>query len=303
MKQTDIKFSSDKLKRDITIGLEMRGLYSSGEFENESVRPILSLTYKDIESLPENGIIEKDIEDALIVQVKMTERLRNLLRLQEQISWQKRQEKIYNHQIRWYDLPSGKRVPSVTSIIRWGGPDEKQWVSDEQFEGLGARGTVGDLILQKFIETEEWLEPDRIPEARVHLMKMKQLKVEMTGDLPAFVEKYKVKFTKGHFKVFSTEHEYGGEPDCICTFDGGPATLADLKWYNPTEEQLVKVFVQIAAYWKASEIQCDQGAVIPIHGRTKQGFSQPMIREKEALEKYFQIFLSYRETFRERFGC
>lgn len=291
------------MKKDITIGLKLGGLYSSGEFENERIEPTLTVTYKDVEQLPGDNITDEDIKDAIKVQEKMVTALRKQMRDQEQISRQKRIEKIYNNQIRWGELPDGRRVPSVTSVIRWGGPEEKQWVSDERFEGLGARGTVGDLVLQKYIETGEWLEPKKIPEARIHLMKMKQLKVEMSGNLPAFVEKYKVKFKQSHFKVANMEHGYVGEPDCLCTFDGGSLTLADLKWFNPSaEEQLIKIFVQIAAYWKGSNVECDQGAIIPIHGATKQGYSQPVIRDKEALEKYFEIFLSYRQTFKERFN-
>ena len=279
-------------KQDITITVSRGGVFSTGAYENEKFYVSYSITRKDMTRL-----MDLDTMDAWCK--KISERLEKQIDYQEKISHQKYIQKLYKD-IRFRTNKDGVQFPSVTSIINAVNPIDWK-VTEGHLRGLSARGDIGDIVLQHYIKTKEWKEPKSIPEAFKHLGIMKKEKVEMQGDLPAFVEKFKVKFTGGHREVFNEEHRYAGEPDAFGTIsDDTMTTLFDLKWFLPSGDSAVRVMKQLAAYAKCDGVNVDQIGVIPINGTNKCGYSKPIITDK--IDLYFDMFLDDRKEFKETFG-
>ena len=279
--------------QDVTITVSKGGVFSTGNYENEKFGVTYSITRKDIEQ--PFGLDQIDAECALIA-----ERLTRQIEHQEQQSHQKYIQKLYKD-IRFHADAEGNTYPSVTSIINSVNPIDWK-VTEGHLRGLSARGTVGDSVLQHYIEKKEWLEPAKIPECFRHLKIMQAEQVEMQGNLPAFVEKFKVKFTSGHREVFNHEHKYSGEPDAFGTInDDTLTTLFDLKWFAPSADGKVRVLKQMAAYANACE-GIEQICVIPINGKNQCGYSKPIYASKDKMVLYFKMFLDDRAEFEKTFG-
>lgn len=285
-------------KRDITIGADLGATFSSGAFENLKPKLQFYVTYKNVESL-DMAQVEKDASDAEKANALICETLYRQIELSEKQAHQKYIQKLHED-ISFRTDSDGNTYPSVTSIINSINPQDFH-MSEDELMGYSARGTIGDLVLQHYIETKEWKEPGQIPEAFRHLKIMKAQKVEMQGDLPAFVEKYKVKFTSGHREVFNHKHKYAGEPDAFGIInDDTLTTLFDLKWFNPNAEGKIRVMKQMAAYAKACE-GIDQLCVIPINGKNQCGYSRPIFADRKKIDLYFKLFLDDRAEFEKTF--
>jgi hypothetical protein len=281
---------SKTIRKDVTIGDEIGGVFSTGAFENERHLASLSITFKEV---------DWDLEEIQARRKVIYETLYKELEYREGISRQKAIEKFYKD-IRWYTGQNGSKYPSVTSIIDFANPI-KWWVDENQKRALAARGQVGDLILQKYIETGQIFEPEKIPEAIKYLGIMETERLEMTGDLYSFIVKFKVRFLRGHQTVINHEHKYGGQLDAVGFFEGDPKlTLFDLKWYNPDKKGRIRTLKQMSAYAKALPDTIEQICIIPIHGNNEQGFSKPII--SDGIEEYFKMFLLDRQEFTKTFG-
>ena len=127
---------------------------------------------------------------------------------------------------------------------------------------------------------------------------MKDAGYDIDGfNLPGFVEKFKVKFTAGHMKVINHEHGYAGQPDCECTMqDSKDLILADLKCFNPDAKGKLRTLKQTAAYAMCGSKATKIG-IIPIHAKTAQGYSKPVITDE--IKKYFALFLEDRKVFKK----
>lgn len=278
------------MKKDITISNEIGGVFETGgEYENERHKIFYSITYKDVDW----GLDRIEEESKAMASV-----LRNELEYRGKQSHIKALQARYKD-IRWYDAENGEQYPSVTSVITFANP-KKWFVNEAQLRGLCARGKVGDTILEKYIKTGKWIEPKDIPECAKDLYIMKTEGYELEGNLPAFVEKYKLKFPRGHFKVVNHKHKYAGEADCEVDFGDDIPTIADLKWFLPDKDGKIRTFKQIAAYAKASGKEYDRMAILPLNGKTNQGYSAPIFTS--SIDEYFELFLNDRKDFTETFG-
>jgi len=301
------------MKKDITVGAKVGGVFGTGAFENLRVAFDFSVTYKDVEDLPGKQFL-KDLAEAQEANQKAYQELYKQMEFAEEQAKQKAIAKFHKN-IRWYDAGNGLKYPSVTSVIDFANPIE-WFVDDLKKRGLAARGMVVDHVLQAFIKdslskkpTGKFIEPEKLPECIRHLAIMKDAGYDIDGfNLPAFVEKFKVKFTAGHRIVVNHKDGYAGQPDCECTFDGGPVTLADLKCFNPDAKGKLRTLKQTAAYAMAVPVVYtnhptfiyEKIAIIPIHGKAAQGYSKPVITDE--IEKYFALFLEDRKVFKDTFG-
>jgi len=222
------------MKRDIHVGVNLGAVLSSGPYENLRPEFVFDVKYKDREKFPEEEFKE-DLRYAFIAQQTAYEMLYKQIEHVEAQAMQKAIEKFHKD-IKWYtDEKTGERWPSVTSVIDFANPIE-WFVDKDRLRGLAARGQVVDMVLQQFIKDKgsHWTNPEDIPDAIRHLTIMRDMKIEISGNLPAFVDKFEVKFVSGHCKVFNTKDKYGGEPDATCTFGDDPTlVLPDLKSFNP----------------------------------------------------------------------
>lgn len=276
-------------KKDVTIYDERGGVFSTGgDVDNERHKPGISITLKDVDLSWEE--IEKRFRF-------ISDFLQGELGRREKENWQKVLEKRYSS-IKWYEIKNGLKYPSVTSIINAVNPI-KWWVDEHQLRGLSARGQAGDIVLSEFIKTGAWKEPKQIPEAYRWLEIMKNEKIEFSGNLPAWCEKYQSKFSRGHFTVINHEHKYAGEPDATGTLDN-TSTIFDLKWFYPDEKARVRTFKQMAAYGMAMDIKPEQMCIISIHDKAKRGYSEPIITTD--IKAYWEMFLQDRQEFKKMFN-
>lgn len=287
------------MKKDITVGATVGGVFGTGAFENLRVNFDFSVTYKDVES---DGFMDFP-QDLLSVKEANKKAYQELYRQLEFAEEQAKQKAIakFHKSIRWYDAGNGLKYPSVTSVIDFANPIE-WFVDDLKKRGLASRGMVVDHVLQEFIKTGKWVEPEKLPECIRHIGIMKDAGYDIDGfNLPAFVEKYKVKFTSGHQKVVNQEHAYAGQPDCECIFTAidSALVLPDLKCFSPDAKSKLRTLKQTAAYAKCGSKATKIG-IIPVHAKTAQGYSKPIITDE--IEKYFALFLEDRKVFKDTFG-
>jgi hypothetical protein len=201
-------------------------------------------------------------------------------------------EKQY-HNIRFREK-DGRKYPSVTSITDW----DKDWkITDDELRQYGARGNIIHKLIEIYINTKKWVEPERVPELKEDLI------VLVTGSLnlswkDCSYKKFFKQFGKdfewleGEQVIFNDEHLYSGRYDRKCRYKGRLSML-DFK----TGAFHMK---QLAAY-AVCEKGIEQLIVCPV-GKTDNicGYKKPSITE--AIQDNFKSFLKDRTKFRERFG-
>lgn len=297
--------STKRNKKDIHIGVELGAVVSSGPYENLKPHFNFSITYKDVIEFPGTQF-EKDLGEVETAQKIAYERLFKQVEYVEKQAHQKAVEKFHKS-IKWYTFEkTGERWPSVTSVIDFANPID-WFVSKEKLRGLAARGQVVDIVLQEFIKEylkdgkSHWKTPEDIPECLRHITIMHDMDYEIEGNLPAFVDKFDVKFVSGHETVMNAKDKYGGQPDCCATF-GNDSTivLVDLKSFNPDEKGRIRTLKQTAAYAMACKVKPDKIGIMPIHGNNQQGYSKPVIESDIA--KYYKMFMADRKVFFDTFG-
>lgn len=294
-----------QVKKDIHVGVDLGAVVSSGPYENLKPHFDFRVTYKDVLTFPQEQF-ETDLSEVEKAQKTAYERLFKQVEYVEKQAHQKAIEKFHKS-IRWYtDEKTGEKWPSVTTVIDFANPID-WFVSKEKLRGLAARGQVVDIVLQEFIKEflkdgkGVWKSPEQIPECHRHLTIMRDMGIALEGNLPAFVDKFNVKFVSGHENVINRKDKYGGQPDCCCTFGDDPAiVLPDLKSFNPDEKGDIRTLKQTAAYAMAMEKKPDKIGIIPIHGGNKQGYSKPTIESD--IEKYYKMFMADRKVFYDTFG-
>ena len=287
------------MKKDFTITADAGGVFSTGEIDNKRIKPVISITYKDVESFPDSNIVDKDISDQAIALQKLYDTVNKLIENEERQTYLKYLQKL-RKDIRWTEI-DGELYPHVTSILNTINPIDFH-MDQDKLNAYAARGNVLDFILQKYVETGEWIDVKDFPETWKHLKQMKVHKLEMSGDLPAWVEKYKPIFKEGHKQVINKKYKYVGEPDIAFGLLNDIPTLFDLKnRSNISKMEKVKIFKQMAAYAKADNIgnKIELLCIIIINDTTKRGYSEPVVTTK--IDKYFDLFLSDLYEFKEMF--
>lgn len=192
---------------------------------------------------------------------------------------------------RFYKLPSGEEVPSVTSIINY---DSEFLVDSEELKQYASQGNLIHAQVAEFIKTGEWKNPKDIEgtTADLFIIKKGSLGLSLDGwDFPSFLKKYQITKMENGVPVLNEEHKYGGLPDLIGIYEG-KKTLCDVK-RTPDK---VKNFIQMSAYAKCLS-GIEQLMIIPLNDRTEQGFSKPMLTSD--IEKYFELFLYKRREFKK----
>lgn len=195
---------------------------------------------------------------------------------------------------------TGKVSPSVTSIINY---DADFFVSAEDLRQYASQGNCIDARVRHYIDKGVWVAPKDIKGLWTDIVILKKGSLALTpdvGDFPAFLEKYPIGQMSTRERMFSDDDLFNGELD----FDGVPnfkdakeiATVFDVK-RTPDK---IKNGMQLSAYCKMAN--CKQGIIVPLSGKTNQGFSKPIVYDEKTLEGYFKMFLQKREEFKKRYG-
>lgn len=189
---------------------------------------------------------------------------------------------------------SGKKYPSVTSILSW----DVDWrVSEDELNQYAARGKIIDKLLELYFQMGKWANPLKIPELK------EEISILLGGSLnfhwddcshEAFIKQFIKKINIQRMKtiVFNDEHLYSGEIDFVGDVEG-IHSIIDVK---------TGVFDmrQLAAY-AVCEKDIEALVVFPV-GPTdnKCGYMRPVICD--TVQDKFREFLDARAKFRERFG-
>jgi len=196
---------------------------------------------------------------------------------------------------RFYTLPNGEEVPSVTSILNY----DSDFLMDEgELKQYASQGNVIHAQVAEFIKTGVWKAPSEIEGIApdMFILKSGNLKLSLDGwDFQAFLKKYPMEKLENAEAVFDEKNRYGGTPDGYSSV-GGITTIFDIK---RTPEK-VKNFMQMSAYAKASGRDIKQMMIIPLNDKTEQGFSKPIISAD--IDKYFELFLYKRKDFKKVYG-
>lgn len=279
--------------KEVTLSDEIGGVFSTdAEFDNERHRISISVTYNS--GNLSDAIIEKK-------RVQLKELLRKELAERERQSYQKYLQRL-RKDIRWGKI-GNELYPHVTSILETVNPTDF-YMDKDKLRAYAARGQVLDIVLQKFIQEGKWYDPMKeLPETWKYLKQMKVHKLEMSGNLPGWVEKYKPVFKVGHQQIVNHRYKYVGEPDVAFGFLNDIPTMFELKNRSSmSKQEKLKAFKQNAAYANGENLEnkVEQLCIIIINDDTKQGFSQPVVTTE--IEKYFDLFLTDLFEFREMFN-
>ena len=196
---------------------------------------------------------------------------------------------------RFYTLPNGEEVPSVTSILNY----DSDFLMDEgELKQYASQGNIIHAQVAEFIKGGVWKVPQDIEGIApdLFILKSGNLKLSLDGwDFQAFLKKYPMENMENGESVFNEKERYAGTPDGF-SIVGGISTIFDIK---RTPEK-VKNFMQMAAYAKASGRAIQQMMIIPLNDKTEQGFSKPIVSTD--IDKYFELFLFKRREFKKVYG-
>jgi len=278
------------LKKTVRLGGSVQGVIATGSFQN--LRP--SFTWEEtIEdcSMSDKEILARiqELHDKAFTMLKEAEQKAIVERIQRE-----RQD------LRFKISPSGKLLPSVTSIINY---DADFFIPPEELSQYASQGNIIDRKVKHYIETGEWLEAKKLDECWTDIVILTKgsLRLEVdAGDFLSFLAKFPIKEMKVGERFYFDEEGYCGEPDFfgIPEFkDAEPVlTIFDVK---RTANKL-KNGLQLSAYCKKYGVK--QAIIVPLSDKTQQGYSKPIIFDEKALQGYFKVFKSKQEAFKRRYG-
>lgn len=277
------------MKRKIKVEASFSGVLPTGSYANMRPGFTASMEFEqDFETQDEvNLTIDGAQQELQTICFQSFEREANkakILKIQED-----------KKDFRFYQLPSGEDVPSVTSILSY---DSEFLVNDEELKQYAAQGNIIHAQVADFIKTGVWHKPQEIEGTAPDLFILKKgnLSLALDGwDFTSFLKKYPIENLRNGEVVISEKERYGGTPDGYGIVNGVP-TIFDIK---RTPEK-VKNFMQMAAYAKASTEKVEQMMIIPLNDKTDQGFSKPIISTE--IDKYFELFLYKRKEFKKVYG-
>jgi hypothetical protein len=191
---------------------------------------------------------------------------------------------------------NGRKYPSVTSITGF----DKDWkISDDELRQYASRGTVVHRLIEEYIKTGKWVEPETLSELKEDLI------ILVTGSLKlswkdCSYEKFfqecgkDFEFIKTEVEVFNDEVCYSGRFDALVKYKG-KLSIADWKTGNSFCHS------QTAAYAVAYKDRVDNLIICPVGScPNKTGYFKPNITED--IKGNYQKFLKDRAKFRQRFG-
>ncbi|KKM95939.1 hypothetical protein LCGC14_1183100 [marine sediment metagenome] len=202
--------------------------------------------------------------------------------------------------LRFMISPSMNILPSVTSIINY---DADFFISPEELTQYAAQGNVIDTKVKHFIRTGKWVLGKDIKEnwTDIIILTKGSLRLDIdVGDFPAFLKKYPISDMKVGERFFFDEEGYCGEPDFIGVPDFKDAEKIPTVFDVKRTASKIKNGMQLAAYAKKFNIQ--QGIIIPLSDKTGQGFSKPIVYDKEKLSGYYQMFKAKQKEFKKRYN-
>ena len=277
------------IPRKIKISGGISGTIATGSFQN--LKPSFSWE-EELETEMTDGEIKERIKvlyNNSFIMLKEAEQKAVIERIQRE-----RQD------LRFKISPSGKLLPSVTSIINY---DADFFVSPEELTQYASQGNIIDLKVKHFIKEKKWVEAKDIDECWTDIVILTKGSLKLpvnVGDFPAFLEKYPIKDMKVGERFFFDEEGYCGEPDFFGIPDFKEAekipTIFDVK---RTASKL-KNGLQLSAYCKKFGIK--QGIICPLSGKTQQGYSKPIIYNEKALQGYFRVFKDKQRAFKQRYN-
>jgi hypothetical protein len=282
----------------IKVSASYSGVISTGSYENS--RPAFSAEVEfdfpqDASSADTKEIIELQqtvLHEVCYGQFKSVEQQMIVERINRE-----------RKDIRFRKAPNGKLYPSVTSVLNY---DADFQMPDYQLQQYASVGTITHARVREFISTGKWLEPKDIKECWGDIVVVTKGDLGLgisEGDFPAFLAEYPIKELKNGTDLFNEEYEYSGEHDATGIPTGGKwdklgakpvPTVFDFKRTISEEKNLC----QVSAYAKCLGSEFKQLIIVPINGKTKQGYSIP-----DKLDYHFTIFTNKRKEFRKRFGC
>ena len=202
-------------------------------------------------------------------------------------------EKQYSG-IRFYEK-DGKKYPSVTSILNW----NIDWkISEDQLQQYGARGTIVHKLIEKYLESGKWVNPNEIQEleSEVATITAGSLKLDWKDcSYEKAIEAVKgdLEVLKTELELYNNEHLYAGRTDVYGSYKG-KMSIIDFKTGTTADMR------QLAAYAVCLK-DVEQLVIVPV-GPTdnKSGVKKPIISTD--IQGEFKKFMYARSAFRERFG-
>ena len=191
--------------KEITIGLS--GTIPSGAYEN--LKPSYGMVVELNEGDNENQIFNQ-----------MREHLRGMFELEVNRAKTDLIDKQYGN-IRFYEH-EGKKYPSVTSIL---GFDTEWRISEDELNQYGSRGTIVHKLIEIYLSTGEWVEPEDVKELESDMAIMTGGSLHlsyMDCSYKAFFEANEkdIKIETIEQEVINIEVGYGGRYDAIGTYKG-----------------------------------------------------------------------------------
>jgi hypothetical protein len=301
------------MKRIIEISASFTGTIPTGQYENEkpfyAVKEILELDsdnkddWDNLIKLHDDGKIasrQKQLHDICYDQFKTQAERSNSERIAKQYK-----------NIRFYDGLSGKKYPSVTSII---GIDKDFCMPPDELNQYAARGTIIHKQVESFLRNGTFLAPWNIPEVSADWLTVKNgsLGLECTDvNFQAFFKDYPIKVVSQEQETLNHEYRYGGRYDILCTIDSSNKgkwekiegiqfdvpTILDIK--TSTSLDKMSGLMQQAAYAKTLP-DVKQIGLIHLTKENKCGFAKPVIETN--IDRYWNLFLNKLNLFRTRYG-
>lgn len=200
---------------------------------------------------------------------------------------------------RFYPTVFGE-YPSVTTIID---PDYKPFVGEEELAIATAEGNICHARAAHFIKTGDWVDPKMLEGVAKDLLLLKGKFIDV-WDFPGMLKKFPITGPQNGRTLYNHKHRYAGTNDGECLYPLGGEKDAELVPtifdFKRTADKH-KNFTQMAGYAKCEGMEhIRQMMIIQTNTDTQQGFSKPII--SIAVDKYFEVFLDKRATFRETYG-
>ena len=284
-------------KRTIRIGGSISGVIATGSWENLRPHFTWEETIEDFTGTDEQVMNRiKSLHEKAMVMMKDAE-------IQATVERIRRERKDLRILISPY---TKKPLPSVTSIINY---DTDFFCSPEELAQYASQGNIIDARVKHYIKIGKWSQASEIKEVWTDIVILTKgdMKLETdVGDFPAMLEKYPIDKMKVGERFFNDDLGYCGEPD----FSGIPEKSDD--WEKIGGKPIQTIFdvkrtpsklkngMQLAAYCKNYGIV--QGIIIPLSDKTKQGYSKPVVYDKEKLDGYFSVFQNKQKEFKKRYN-
>lgn len=282
------------MKRKLKISSSFSGVVATGSYENS--RPGFAVE-EEFEMEGEQDVIDFAIQTRQeALHIICYERFKEV---EQQMVVERIQKE--RKDIRFYTDETGKKYPSVTSIINF---DADFFMDERELVQYASRGSITHARVNHYIKTGKWVEAKELPECWTDIVIVQKGDLNLTtnvGNFPGFLEKYPITELKNSEMSFNKEYEYAGTPDFEGTPDFKEAEKLPSLWDVKSTIDKIKLMMQLAAYAKMEKYKhIKQVGGIEISDKTQQGFSRPVVETR--IDEYFQMFLNKRKSFRQRYG-